>query len=195
MLVDINLIEKKKSPYKPVIFIGIFLLLVLLAVILLISYNHRLNLEEASLQQKVNYERQLRTVQNAKERNIEPGSIQKLSSAIEWGETYPVSTVALIKEITGKLPDRGYILTFSYSSNEIVSLTVQFDTAPEAAYYLKNLKESPFIKEVSLGSIVTEGVDEAGASLPRYLAQYNLIIDNDAIRNTDSAKEGVNDEQ
>ncbi|WP_433743434.1 hypothetical protein [Falsibacillus pallidus] len=194
MLVDINLIEKKKHPYKKIIFISIFVLLFLLAALLLSTYYHGLLAKKESLQQQVNYERQLRTVQNANVKGQDTESVAKLKSAIQWGEAYPISTVSLIKEITGRLPERGYILTFSYSGQDQVSLSVQFDSAPETAYYLKNLKDSLFVKKAELSSIVTENVDETDQSLPRYIAQYNVQIDSDAIRNSTAAKEGEADE-
>jgi hypothetical protein len=61
------------------------------------------------------------------------------------------------------LPERGFIQSFAYTEAGTISLSVQFDSAREAAYFLDNLNESKWIEESSLSSLAAVAASESTA--------------------------------
>jgi hypothetical protein len=58
-----------------------------------------------------------------------------------------------MQHLTSLLPERGFIQSFGYTESGAVTLTVQFDSAREAAYFLNSLNHSKWIEEASLNSL------------------------------------------
>ncbi|MBM6619752.1 PilN domain-containing protein [Bacillus suaedaesalsae] len=198
MLVDINLLpEKQKKKYTfPIIVAGLILLTAIVSIFLYLEYD-RLQNETTYAQKKLQDTKLLRTKQEQKLKDYASSSaITELTSAIEWAEEQSVPTVPLIRHLSSLLPERGYVLNFDYTAETQVNFTVQFDTSREAAYYYKSLKDSPMINDVALSSIITSVSDDepdvkqyTAFLLPRYIAQYQLKLNNRAIK--DSEKEEV----
>ena len=88
-------------------------------------------------------------------------SITLLKNAVEWANSYPIQTIPVMQHLTGLLPERGFIQTFGYTEAGTVTLSVQFDSSREAAYFLENLNESDWIDEANLSSLTAQEVEEA----------------------------------
>jgi type IV pilus assembly protein PilN len=122
--------------------------------------------------------------------------VQELEKTVKWAEQYPMKTVLLLRKMTKLLPERGFVMSFSYAEDGTVSVTVQFDTSEEAAYYLKSLSDADFVTEVQLKSLTTmedksgeENVEEEKNVLPRYLAQYELHVNKNALKEEKEKKQ------
>ena len=155
MLVEINLLPQKE-PRK----IGFIITLSSLVVILLLIgafYLWKTNAaknEMASLDRQITMTKKIADNENkSTETAAATSSVSQLKSAIEWANEYPIQTLPVMRHLTSLLPERGFIQSFAYTEAGIISLTVQFDSAREAAYFLDNLNNSKWIEESSLSSL------------------------------------------
>ncbi|WP_237146580.1 fimbrial assembly protein [Planococcus halocryophilus] len=124
---------------------------------------------------------------------------QQLKATVDWAEGYQFDTVPLLKELVSILPARGFFDSFSYTGLDQAILSVQFDTAREAAYYLAQLKTSELIESATLDSVAQNEIDttetEEGVvvqeaviqEMPRYIATYTIIFVDERIPTDDSA--------
>ncbi|KIL53333.1 hypothetical protein KP77_03090 [Jeotgalibacillus alimentarius] len=186
--ISINLLPKKQKKQR---FCKLFILPIVTAFLLLTasifiiqwSKNEELaridsQLEQAE-QEKLLLEQQTMNNQSA-------GDIDRLESAIAFMEQYPIPTVEVLNHFTELLPERGFFESFQYTDTGLITLTVQFDTSREAAFYLHQLEQSEKVTEASLQSIVAEEVDALEAAsenlLPRYIAQYTIMLNQQLVR-------------
>ncbi|WP_102345402.1 hypothetical protein [Bacillus sp. Marseille-P3661] len=194
MLVEINLLGKpeKRNLAPFVIFTSLAILIVSLSILAFMLYKTteseltRLERELQSKQQLLSVYEQKKGTESA------TTAVDDLIATIEWVETFPTPTVLLIQHLTSLLPERGFIMNFSYSDDGSLGLQVQTDTNREMAYYLKSLLDSPYISEASLNSlstipIVVEGEEGSGTFegnnyVPRYTGQFQLTVNKDALR-------------
>ncbi|OIK16969.1 hypothetical protein BIV60_01445 [Bacillus sp. MUM 116] len=95
---------------------------------------------------------------------VSSSSVSQLKSAIEWANSYSIPTIPVMKHLTSLLPERGFIQSFGYTDVGTVTLTVQFDSAREAAYFLDSLNESKWIEEASLNSLSTTETNTANST-------------------------------
>ncbi|MFJ5715532.1 PilN domain-containing protein [Neobacillus sp. NPDC093127] len=155
MLVEINLLPQK----EPKKFAFIITLSSLLAVFLVIGgfyfwQTQSVKDELTSLDREISTTKKIaEKEQQNNETVISSGSISQLKSAIEWANDYPIQTVPVMQHLTSLLPERGFIQSFGYTESGAVTLTVQFDSAREAAYFLNSLNHSKWIEEASLNSL------------------------------------------
>jgi type IV pilus assembly protein PilN len=194
MLVEINLLpqkqRKRSTNYRIILYM---LFAFLLCMILLYWQVQRYNQEIDQLQVEItNYEQSIAEIQQ--EVNMESSSSYvELSNAVDWSSKYPIKSVAVLRHLTSLLPERGFLLTYSYTENGALNLTVQFDTKKEAAYYLNWLNDSEWIKEVKLSQLTTsqteasvnpdlETQETAEEYLPRYTGNFEITLDRDKIR-------------
>jgi Tfp pilus assembly protein PilN len=163
MLVEINLLPQKERGKKSFV----IMLVSFVAVLLLVGgvYFWQIQLVKTDI---VAVENQISTTKKLAEieqknigKNESQMSITVLKSAVDWANNYPIQTVPVMQHLTGLLPERGFIQSFSYTEAGTVSLSVQFDSAREAAYFLDNLNESDWINEASLSSLNAQEVEEA----------------------------------
>jgi len=203
MLVEINFIEKKKKPFY--LLIGLFILLVLFIFLLvfLLIYGHSLQKQEAELQEKVDFATKLQAAKmKANHQNPEVESFHQYETAVKWAQNQPIETTKILKELTEKLPERGYLLLFSLTDDQEADMIVQFDTKSEIAYYLKQLNEISWIKKATLksfgvppqtndttGSVNGYTTDNATdntaidpTTLPRYQAEYVLQLETSKLK-------------
>lgn len=200
MFVEINLLPQKEQKNKHFIILLFILFLIGAAILaaaffLARSYDGKI----AKTDQEISQVRELAALQEQKLAEFEQSeSVGILSNAVKWAETYPLKTVPLIKQLTVLLPERGFIRSLSYDETGSVSLTVQFDTNREAAYYLKNLLDAGWVTDASLQSLTTEELQEEAAEelaegettraaeeekpVPRYVGEYVLTIDKDILK-------------
>jgi type IV pilus assembly protein PilN len=196
MLVDINLLpqKEKRNSTTAVVFILIIILAAGCGGYLwfeqkqLTDHEKRLQTELAAVQQLKSI------VQQNPNSPDNPNAEEKLQTALAWAENYPVSTYKLLRHITSLLPERGFVLSFSYQESGNVQLSVQFDSSRDAAFFFKSMQESEFIQNANLLSITTERVSSESESdlsiLPRYIAQYTVLIDKNAIKQVHKSGEG-----
>ncbi len=190
MFVDINLLPKKE-PRNVVFLISAAIMLVVVIAGAFVFYvsMQKAEVKIQSLTQELKQTRALQAVEQQKLKNVQSQQeVQELEKTVKWAEQYPMKTVLLLRNMTKLLPERGFIMNFSYAEDGTVNVTVQFDTSEEAAYYLKLLSDADFVTDVQLKSITTTGEqsDEKNATeeknvLPRYLAQYELHVNKNAL--------------
>jgi type IV pilus assembly protein PilN len=196
MLVEINLLpQKKQRKSSTVIKIVILLALVMMLASLVIywqvqRYNNKINDIQANISKIQQSIDSLQQDVSAESTN----SYLELSNAVEWSMSYPIKSVAVLKHLTSLLPERGFLLNYSYSEAGTISLSVQFDTKKEAAYYLKSLNDSEWIEAVNLSqlsssqieSTVTETENEVQAEsqnfLPRYTGSFEITLNKQEIK-------------
>jgi Tfp pilus assembly protein PilN len=157
MLVEINLLPQK----EPKKFSFIIMFAGLLALFILIGgyyfwQTQSINDEIASLDKQITMTKKIADKEQQNSDTVaSTSSVSQLKSAIEWASDYPLQTVPVMQHLTSLLPERGFIQSFAYTEAGTVTLTVQFDSAREAAYFLDSLHESKWIDEASLSSLST----------------------------------------
>lgn len=161
MLVEINLLPQKE-PRK----FNIIILIVLLALLVLIGAFYYWQIQTAkgelqNLDKQISMTKEIavKEEQNAN-KNESQMSISLLKNAVEWANTYPIETIPIMQHLTSLLPERGFIQSFAYAEAGTVILTVQFDSAREAAYFLDNLGESEWVGEPTLNSLTIQEKEE-----------------------------------
>ena len=193
MLVDINLLPQKERD-RP-IFVIAALLIVLLSLIIWAVFFFMAQAQENSRADLSNQASNIADEQEAIRQQLEAVSgmneEQQLKVTVDWAESYQFDTVPLLGELVSILPERGFFDQFSYIGPNSATLTLQFDTTREAAYYLTQLKTSELLASASLDSIQNqEAADEEDGEIaqeetimetPRYLASYTLVFADDRI--------------
>jgi type IV pilus assembly protein PilN len=193
MLVDINLLPQKQKRKSS----GAALLMLALLLIAAIGtygwfiYQNKVKTME-SLEQQLTLDQKLKAVKKSKAvKNTGTEAVSQLKSAIDWAKETPVSTFLLMRNISSLLPERGYILQFSYEDKGKAQLSVQFDSSRQAAYYLKSLSDSKYIEEAKFVDMTTMDLNEGNSIateqetdevLPRYVARYDIVIDTLALK-------------
>ena len=155
MLVDINLLpQKEPKKYSFIITLSSLLILTVLIGGFYFWKAQTIKNELASLEQQISNTQKIVEKENqTSETGASAGSVNQLKSAIQWANEYPIQTVPVMQHLTSLLPERGFILSFGYTETGAVTLSVQFDTAREAAYFLDSLNHSKWVKEASLSSL------------------------------------------
>jgi Tfp pilus assembly protein PilN len=158
MLVEINLLPQKEQRSK-----GFILTLIgtgALFLVLVGFYVWQIQSKKADI---ANLDKQIEMTQKiakAEQKNAQTNesamSVSLLKNAVEWANSYPIQTIPVMRHLTGLLPERGFIQSFGYTEAGTVSLTVQFDSARESAYFLNSLNDSEWIDEAVLNSLNPE---------------------------------------
>jgi Tfp pilus assembly protein PilN len=165
MLVEINLLPQKEP--KKIGFIITLSCLVTLLLIISVFYLWQTNVVKgniASVEGQIEMTKKTAEKENKSTESVEAASsVSQLKSAIEWVNEYPIQTIPVMLHLTSLLPERGFIKSFAYTEAGTISLSVQFDSAREAAYFLDNLNESKWIEEASLSSLSAEATKESTA--------------------------------
>lgn len=199
MLVEINLLPKKppKNVAVPLV-LGVMLLL--FSAVGTFGYMQMEEKKEEAQQTA----QQLKQVKAQQAQLQADGPIlqkqeqyESLVQAVEWSQARSIDVVFLLRHFIGLLPERGFFLDFQYAQAETIQLQVQFDTSRQAAYYLKDLLNSPYVEEASILSVQTvKGSEEISGTqnngtntveemqeslLPRYVAEYELALKKDEL--------------
>ncbi|MFI8685585.1 pilus assembly protein PilN [Rossellomorea sp. NPDC077527] len=195
MLVDINLLpqSEKRSPQWLYVVTGVISLGILALIVLFILVGN-IGKDVDALTTELQSTKQQRA---EKEQNISDFESSdawvQLESAVGWAENYPIDTLPVLDHLVELLPERGFMKEFTYAEDGSIQLSIQFDTSSEAAYYLTHLKESKYIEDAKLSSLATETISETKQSavntesvLPRYIAQYDIILNRIAIKEIES---------
>ncbi|TWT08336.1 fimbrial assembly protein [Planococcus sp. CPCC 101016] len=201
MLVDINLLPQKERDRPAFLIAAISILLaaaVIWAVLAFLANSHET--EQAVLAaQSVQVAAEQEAIRTQLEAAQGMNEEQQLKATVDWAESYQFDTVPLLDELVSILPSRGFFDSFSYIGLDQATLSVQFDTAREAAYYLAQLKASESIESATLDSVAQNELESAEAEegviieeaiiqeMPRYIATYTLIFVDERIPTDDTA--------
>ncbi|MBB6445869.1 PilN domain-containing protein [Bacillus benzoevorans] len=199
MLVEINLLPQKNSKSKLIfVMIGI---IIFLFVATSAFFVWQINAKEAKLSETQNQlDTKLAMIeqknQQLKEYNAST-SVQELEQAIKWADTQSFDSVFLLDQLTKMLPERGFILDFKIDENYKINQVIQFDTRSDAAYYLHTLLAHDWVEEAVISEAKSDELDlgadtEEGKTasvsyynesnvLPRYIAQYEIILNLQAL--------------
>ncbi|WP_051590880.1 PilN domain-containing protein [Bacillus sp. UNC438CL73TsuS30] len=163
MLVEINLLPKKEpKKINLIIALGSVLALFLLIGGFYLWQINSTKSDVAEVDRQISMTQKIAEQQQQKTDSAEStNSVSQLKGAIEWANSYPIHTIPVMKHLTLLLPERGFIQSFGYTEAGTVSLTVQFDSAREAAYFLDSLNESKWIEEANLNSLSTTETNTA----------------------------------
>ncbi len=156
MLVEINLLPKKeprKFGFLAALLIFAVLFLSIAAIYLWQIHSTNQQLEKANKQLAL-LAKVIETKTTQSRQNKTPNYGNRLKNSINWVESSKIEMVPVLDELTSLLPERGFILSFqSETESDTVKLSVQFDTANDAAYYLNRLNQSKMVAEASIGTI------------------------------------------
>ncbi|WP_423799218.1 PilN domain-containing protein [Neobacillus sp. SAB-20_R2A] len=166
MLVEINLLPQKE-PRKFAFFVTLAGILVIL--LLAGSYYYfqisSVKSDIDSVNREITMTKKIREAAEQKNTTAESStSVTQLKSAIEWAHTYPIRTIPVMRQLTALLPERGFIQTFAYTETGTITLTVQFDSQREAAFFLNSLHDSTWIEDASLSSLTAVVQSDTTAS-------------------------------
>lgn len=203
MLVEINLLPRKQP--KSIAFLVIIssaLVILLLAGLLILWQGSRLENELNNLNSKISSTQKLVQAEQAKlEKNkLGTESYTQLDSAVKWANDEPIKSAPILKRIVALLPERGFIQNISYAETGNVTMTVQFDSSREAAYFYKTLLDADWITGATLSSLAAAEIDDNGDSktdtntednekiLPRYTGQYTLTLNRNIINSQELAE-------
>lgn len=166
MLVEINLLPKKDP--KKFGFILLFALIIVLVILTAAFYLWQIHVTKLNIQST---QKQISQVEKATANqskyataSIPPNSVDRLKNGINQMNNLRIPTIPVMVQLTSLLPERGFIQSFQYAGNGIVTLTVQFDTESEAAYYLASLNQSKWVEAASLASLMANSNDTPPAS-------------------------------
>jgi type IV pilus assembly protein PilN len=190
MIVEINLLPKKE-PKNAAVFVGVAVfgaLLIAAAVVfyvLIARADEQINALTGELKQI----RAMQAIEQQKQKDDQSAQeIKELHEAVQWSKNYPLKMVPLLRNMTKLLPERGFVMNFSYADNGTVTVAVQFDTSEQAAYYLKRLEDAKFVEDVQLKSVSAVNIADTNAEegtekqvVPRYLAQYEIHVRKQAL--------------
>jgi type IV pilus assembly protein PilN len=213
VLVEINLLPQKQPKSSTTSRLVILMALVLILFSLFILWQVQKNKSEINqLEANIaSYEQSIASLQqdvSAESTN----SYVELSNAVDWSLSYPIKSVAVLKHLNSLLPERGFLLSYSYTETGTISLNVQFDTKKEAAYYLKWLNDSEWIEDVKLSQLSSSQIDTteettvedtseeitdtkndevAESYLPRYTGSFEITLNKEKIKLSEQVDEGT----
>lgn len=215
MLVEINLLPKKEPKNIAILVILISsLFIILVAGIVFFWQGTSYESKITSLNNQIKTTQKLVEVEQAKQASTSQSteSLAVLESAVQWANEEPLKSAPILKRVIALLPQRGFIQTISYAEVGTISLTVQFDTSRDAAYFYKTLLDSKWISEAKLSSLATNTTENKESSetdsnnttneeqyIPRYTGQYeiklnrNVINQEERLTNTSAGGQGGNE--
>lgn len=190
MLVDINLLPKKEPRNAASFIIVIFAVVLIIAGGVLFYWkNTQVKQSITKVDNDINITTELLAIEQKKLADVETmDEVEQLEMAVEWTKEQRNDVNFVIRELTKKLPERGFMLSFSLSDDS-VSMSTQFDTSSEAAYYLNSLLNTDWIDTANLTGRSTRQLAEddlaenfTGELMPRYLANFTIKLNVDEIQ-------------
>lgn len=196
MLIEINLLPQKEKRRVPLFVILLFIVLLLTASASAFIVFYMKNKELDNVEQQLSNAVQLRETLEMNAVNNSGATVssaERLNEAIIWADRMKVPVSPIITYLVERLPERGFFQALSYTSEESLIVTIQFDTSREAAYYLSELKSSKWVdstKILTLNTSVEESEEDAQAildaenALPRYTAEYEIMFNTKVVNET-----------
>lgn len=198
MLVEINLLpqkEEKKRSLLLILIIGIAILLI--GGFALYWFNRTTNQAIEQMNESIASSEQIIATEQQKIVEFESSnSLAELENTVAWARDYPIKTVPVIEKLTSYLPDRGFIQNFKYEETGMITLSVQFETSRDSAYYLTTLLESNWISDAKLNKLeavtafydkkLGEEMDETKIKnekyVPRYQGEYEITLNRNVVK-------------
>ncbi|AZN43337.1 PilN domain-containing protein [Paenibacillus albus] len=190
-LSDINLLprqEKASNAFKA-ISLALVLFAIIGSVVLGSAYfviDHKLTLVSQELESTTKLQEALD--KKLAQGNASSSAVNGLQAAIIAVEKLPTPAVSIVNHLVALLPERGFIQSFNYS-NDMVQMTVQFDTLYETSAFLDSLNSSGWVESVVMPGVSTS--DESGgaasaassgeAKVPRHTASFEIKLNMGAI--------------
>jgi type IV pilus assembly protein PilN len=204
MLVEINLLPKKEP--KNVALFAILLsalFIMLVAGLILFWQGTRLDSEVKGIDNQIKTTQSEIQAEQAKQANkaVATESIAQLESAVQWAGDEPLKSAPILKKMVELLPERGFIQNISYTGAGTLTLTVQFDTSREAAYFYKTLLDAEWISDTKLSGLQTTEPTENAAEgsseqfIPRYTGQYSVTLNRDFINSEEKSEQSKASEE
>ncbi|TKD70294.1 hypothetical protein [Pseudalkalibacillus hwajinpoensis] len=187
MLIDINLLPNKPKRSFSFILIPISAGTVILAIFLWMLFSsHQLKSEQVTLTDRLEKTSELMIALQSND-VAAASSGQTLQEYVDWLDGVEFSTVKLLDDLVARLPKRGYFMNYDFDGSETVTLTVQFDQMKEVSQYLSelNLSEnvlSASVLTVTAADLTEEEAEEDGRILPRYVTEYEIVINKANLR-------------
>lgn len=194
MLVDINLLPQKERDRPAFLIAAISILLIAIVIWAVLFFMARANAAEQAdyLAQTEQISAEQAVLRAEIDQSAGLNEEQQLQATVDWAVNYQYDTIPLLNELVSILPERGFFNSFSYIEPNQATLTLQFDTTRQAAYYLTQLKASELIASVTLDSVANQAVETAvveGEAIPedailenpRYLATYSIVFADERI--------------
>src|SRR5690606_35290956 len=103
-----------------------------------------------------------------------------------------IDSVPLLSHLISLLSERGFFESIDYQLDGVVQLSVQFDSSRDAASYLHELLQSPWLTDAKILSTTAKEEIEDGDKnkqekvLPRYRASYQLSLNKAYIKEMQS---------
>jgi len=203
MLVEINLLPKKEpKSITLLVFILSAFFIILVAGLLIFWQGTRLNGEISRLKNEITTTQKLVETEQAKQgkNNVASDSFAQLESAVNWANDEPLKSAPIIKRLVALLPARGFVQTISYAESGTMTMAIQFDSSREAAYFYKTLLDQSWIESATLSSLATSNSEQSDSEgtteninadeqfVPRYLGQFEVILNRDNINNEELAE-------
>ncbi|RKL65912.1 hypothetical protein CR203_17720 [Salipaludibacillus neizhouensis] len=199
MNVEINLLPKKARGNRIQLLL-LFLLIITMMMVVVFAFLFHQNQEQRSqqLEREIENVREMQQVITARQANMgSDGS--KLESAVEEleGQRKPISR--LLETFVRQLPERGFIETFEYQEEGIITADIQFDEQREAASFLHAVDELVVVEEAMIDEMLAEEIifneDEWNEEvLPRYIASFTITLDTKMLLSPDLWEEQLEDE-
>ncbi|MGG3450854.1 hypothetical protein [Domibacillus aminovorans] len=196
MLIEINLLPQKEKKRLSLFVILLFIALLLMASASAFFVIYTKNKELDNVERQLSNAVQLREtleMNAASNRGATASSAEMLKEAITWADRMKVPVSPIVAHLIERLPERGFFQALSYTSEESLIVTIQFDTSRDAAYYLSELKSSKWVdsaKILTLNTSVEEGEEDAQAilddanALPRYVVEYEIVFNTEVVNDT-----------
>lgn len=186
MLVEINLLpEREPRKFALVLILSSMLAIMILVGGVYVWQGYSVKNEITSLDRQITMTKKITDKENnITETAATSSSINQLKNAIDWASKYPIQTIPIMRKLSALLPERGFIQNFGYSEAGTVTLSVQFDSAREAAYFLNSLNDSGWIEEASLNSLTASA--QPGTTTSSTAATSSTTTPNSPINTTES---------
>jgi Tfp pilus assembly protein PilN len=174
MLVEINLLPQKEPKKFNILYLSTIIVIFVLVGGIYYWQIQTAKTDVEALDEQITATKKITEKEESKANVTEVSqSSNTLKTAVDWARDYPVPTIPVMKELTSLLPGRGFIQSFAYAEAGTVTLTVQFDSSREAAFFLNSLKASEWIKDASLSSLNAVEKKEESAATTTQTAQQS----------------------
>ncbi len=203
MLVEINLLPHKSKKSPAMLFLTLILFTITIVLIIVGSVFYQGQKQQlATIKSETEFTIKLREIEEERQRTeVVVTDFQQLLAKKDWIIGQQISAVFLLNHFVTLLPERGFFFDYTYNDQGRLTISVQFDSARDAANYLYHLNSSPYITEATLSNLTTtpwDVMDEEGNQetlpldsdyLPRYTALYQLEVNRVAVKLAEAEEE------
>ncbi|MCD8502706.1 MAG: hypothetical protein LRY71_14860 [Bacillaceae bacterium] len=138
MLVEINLLphKSKKSPAMLFLTLILFTITIVLFIVGFVFYQGQKQ-QLATLKSETEFTIKLREIEEERQRTeVVVTDFQQMLAKKDWIVGQQISAVFLLNHFVALLPERGFFFDYTYNDQGRLTISVQFDSARDAANYL-----------------------------------------------------------